>query len=161
MPVTDLKLLALIVAANAGPVLARVFLGPRLSIPLDGGRCAPDGRPWLGPSKTWRGVAASLVLTAPIALALGFAWEIALLVPLAAMAGDLLASFCKRRLGLPASARATGLDQIPESLLPMLAVSPLLDLGWIDVIGTSLVFTALELLMSPPLYRLGLRRRPY
>ena len=38
----------------------------------------------------------------------------------ASMAGDLLASFLKRRFGLKVHAQAIGLDQIPEALLPLL-----------------------------------------
>ena len=52
---------------------------------------------------------------------LGFAWTCGLVVASVAMSGDLLSSFLKRRLSLPPSSRATGIDQIPECLLPTIA----------------------------------------
>ncbi|HXK57554.1 MAG TPA: CDP-archaeol synthase, partial [Gammaproteobacteria bacterium] len=78
-----------------------------------------------------------------------------------AMLGDLLSSFFKRRLGLNPSAMAFGLDQIPESLLPLLVCRPLLDLSWLQVCLLTLGFLILELLLSQLLYRLGIRRHPY
>ncbi|WP_156302672.1 CDP-archaeol synthase, partial [Methylogaea oryzae] len=77
------------------------------------------------------------------------------------MAGDLFSSFLKRRRGLPASSRATGLDQIPEALLPALALTPWLPLGITETLAVLTVFFAAEILLSPLLYRLGIRRRPY
>ena len=44
----------------------------------------------------------------------GLAWTIGLVVGTTAMAGDLFSSFLKRRLDLPPSSKATGLDQVPE-----------------------------------------------
>jgi hypothetical protein len=49
------------------------------------------------------------------------------------MAGDLLSSFVKRRLNLPPSSRATGLDQIPESLLPALVCRGALSSSGLDI----------------------------
>jgi hypothetical protein len=73
-----------------------------------------------GPSKTLRGLVVSVVATTLSAPALGLAWTTGLLAGAAAMAGDLGSSFIKRRMGLPSSSRALGLDQVPEALLPEL-----------------------------------------
>jgi len=77
------------------------------------------------------------------------------------MAGDLLSSFLKRRFGLPASARATGLDQIPESLLPCIISANRLGLGILDILMVTSTFFVGEIVLSLILYRLHLRRRPY
>ena len=80
-----------------------------------------DGRPWFGPSKTIRGIVLATLATAAAAAVLGLGWKCGGLVGIVAMAGGLLASFIKRRLGLAPSSQAIGLDQIPESLFPHLA----------------------------------------
>ncbi|WP_200248436.1 CDP-archaeol synthase, partial [Thiococcus pfennigii] len=77
------------------------------------------------------------------------------------MLGDAASSWVKRRLGLARSARAIGLDQIPESLLPLLALAQVLDLGWGDIFIIVAAFTAFDLVVSRLLYRLGWRNRPH
>jgi CDP-2,3-bis-(O-geranylgeranyl)-sn-glycerol synthase len=78
-----------------------------------------------------------------------------------AMAGDLLSSFIKRRLRLPPSSQALGLDQIPESLLPLLACIDPLDLTMYDIAAGVVIFLVGELLLSRLLFRIHLRDRPY
>jgi CDP-2,3-bis-(O-geranylgeranyl)-sn-glycerol synthase len=77
------------------------------------------------------------------------------------MGGDLLSSFTKRRLGLPAGSRAVPIDQVPESLIPLLACYAALDLTVLDVIVGVLVFLIGGLLLSRLLFRLHVRDRPY
>jgi len=155
------RLIFLLLVANGAPVLARRLLGARLACPLDGGLRLADHRPLLGRSKTVRGVTAALLVTPAAALAVGLGIQVGLLVAGSAMAGDLLASFVKRRLGIAPSGRALGLDQIPESLLPALAVQSSLHLGPADVLTAVAGFTAAELLLSRILYQVHLRKRPY
>ena len=126
---------------------------------MDGGRLLWDGRPLLGTSKTWRGVAVSLAATPLAALALGLDWHLGFGVALGAMAGDLLASFAKRRLGLPSSASAPVLDQVPESLIPGLVASGTLGLGWLDLGLVVCAFTVLDLALTPLSGRLDAGRR--
>ena len=76
------------------------------------------------------------------------------------MAGDLLSSFLKRRLGLAPSSRATGLDQIPESLFPLLACEQLLSLTAFDIADTA-IFLIGEVALSRLLFKFHLRDRPY
>ncbi|HHO68857.1 MAG TPA: CDP-archaeol synthase [Gammaproteobacteria bacterium] len=154
-------LLVMLLAANGAPVLAWRLLGERCAAPVDGGRTAWDGRPLLGRSKTWRGLLASLLATPPVAMLLGLDWHTGLLVAVGAMAGDLLSSFLKRRLGIEPSGQALGLDQVPESLLPALLTAPVLHTGALDWLLVVVLFTVGELLLSRILYRLHLRKRPY
>ena len=158
---TEAAPLLLLLAANGAPVLARWALGSRWARPVDGGRTWRDGRPLLGAAKTWRGVAAGGLLPALLAPLLGLPAVLGLALGLLSMAGDLGASFLKRRLGLPPSARATGLDQLPEACLPLAVLRVPLSLDWADVLGLGLAFMLLDLLLSPLLYRLHIRRRPY
>ena len=77
------------------------------------------------------------------------------------MAGDLLSSFIKRRLNRPPSSRAIGLDQIPESLLPLLACHEALALTAADIGIVVAAFFAGAVILSRLLYRVGLRDEPY
>src|SRR5579864_770672 len=109
------ELLLLLTIANGAPVIAKRLLGDRLAFPLDGGSRLSDGQPLFGGSKTVRGVVLCVVATSAFARLLGIGYAIGALVAVAAMAGDLLSSFTKRRLHLQPSTMFIGLDQIPES----------------------------------------------
>ena len=115
-----LQLLILLAVANGTPVIAKLLLGDKFAASLDGGAPFGDGRPWFGPSKTIRGFVLAVLATTGAAVLLGLGWKMGVLVGTMAMAGDLLSSFVKRRLGLVPSSQAIGLDQIPESLFPSL-----------------------------------------
>jgi CDP-2,3-bis-(O-geranylgeranyl)-sn-glycerol synthase len=147
-------LLLLIVCANGAPVAAALLLGERFAWPLDGGRRSWDGRPWLGPSKTWRGILAALLVTPPLAVVLGFSWAFGLLVAAGAMLGDCLASLIKRRLGLPPSSAFPLLDQIPEALIPLLLVQGLLALSLVESAAVVALFTLVDLALTPIAARL-------
>jgi CDP-2,3-bis-(O-geranylgeranyl)-sn-glycerol synthase len=155
------QLLALISLANGSPVIAKRILGKTYARPIDGNARFLDGRPLLGQSKTVRGVMVSLLVTALGALVLGLGFGIGLLVAATAMMGDLLSSFLKRRLGLVPSSRATGIDQIPEALFPLLACRSAFSLTAIDVAAGCAIFLVGELLLSQLLFRMRLRDRPY
>ena len=153
--------LALISAANGAPVLSARILGARFSRPIDGGIVLRDGRPLLGRSKTWRGLASALLLAAGVAILIGLPWGLGALAAAAAMSGDCLSSFVKRRFGLKPSDMALGLDQGPESLFPAVACSVYLPLGPVDVAAIVIVFTVGALALSRLLFVVGLRKRPY
>ncbi len=160
-PVLILQLAILLALANGGPLVAARLLGPRFACPLDGGLTIFDGRPLLGPSKTIRGVAAAVLASTGGALIIGLPGHLGAIVGASAMAGDALSSFVKRRLGLPPSSRATGLDQIPESLLPLLACRLMVPLTVLDIVATTAIFFFGEIILSRVLYRAHLRDRPY
>lgn len=156
-----LRLAVLLTLANGTPVIARKILGGRFAKPLDGGITFADGRPVFGASKTLRGVLLSIVVTSAGAALLGMGFGLGALVGAVAMAGDLFSSFIKRRLALAPSSRATGLDQIPESLFPLLACRDALSLTAADIAVTVAIFFVGEILLSRLLYRWRLRDRPY
>jgi len=157
----ELKLLLLLFLVNGAPIVASRAFDTRWSAPVDGGRRYSDGRRLLGPTKTWRGLGFSLVAGALGGWLLGPGPALGMLVAALAMAGDLAASFVKRRLGLAPSSQALGLDQIPESLLPLLACIPVLELTWVSVAVVTISFLFGGLLISRGLYLLGIRERPY
>ena len=156
-----LQLLALLLLANGTPVIATKIFGARYSYPLDGNVNLADGRRLFGPAKTIRGVGLAILATMAGAPLIGLGWEIGAVVGGGAMAGDLLSSFCKRRLDLPPSSRASGLDQIPESLFPLLACGNLLPLTAAHMALCVLLFVVGEVLLSRVLYAWRLRDRPY
>jgi CDP-2,3-bis-(O-geranylgeranyl)-sn-glycerol synthase len=160
-PFLVLQLLALLLLANGTPVIVTRLLGRRFAAPVDCGSRWLDGRPLLGSSKTLRGLLASVLVTSACAPLAGLHWTVGAVVSATAMTGDLCSSFVKRRLGLPPGGRATGLDQIPESFLPLLASARMLPLTGPDmVMGVALFFVS-EVLLSRLLYRLHIRQRPY
>ena len=160
-PLLLFQLLVLIAIANAIPVFAKKLLGSAAAWPLDGGLMLSDGRPLLGASKTIRGIVLSVLLTPVVALLIGLSWQVGLVVAGSAMAGDLVSSFLKRRMGLPPSSQAIGLDQTPESLLPLLVAGWLVPITVIDVlVGTALFFVG-SLVVSRLLFKLNLRDKPY
>jgi hypothetical protein len=157
----ELRLLVLLVIANGAPIIARHLLGDCCAWPVDGGLRTAAGRPILGPSKTLRGVFAAMLLTGVAAPLMGIEWHWGTVIGGFAMLGDLLASFIKRRLGYPPSSQAVGIDQIPESLLPLLVLAPAFQLPWWSVIMVVLGFTVVVPLLSRLFYLIGIRRRPY
>jgi len=160
-PVVVLQLSILLMLANGTPVIAKKMVGDHYAYPLDGNLTFADGRPVFGRSKTIRGVALAVLVTTASASLIGPGWRIGLLVGSFAMAGDLFSSFCKRRLGLPSSSRASGLDQIPESLLPLLACRDLLALTAAEIVLCVVMFVVGEVVLSRLLYAFRLRDRPY
>lgn len=155
------QVLALLAVANGVPVLTKKLLGETLGLPLDGGVTLPDGRPVFGRSKTIRGVVLAVLCSAIAGPLVGLDVATGVLVGLAAMAGDLVSSFIKRRLGLEPSSMAPGLDQVPESLLPFLVVSDRLGLSLLHVIVGVAIFWAGEIILSRLLFALRIRDRPY
>lgn len=153
--------LLLLLIANGAPIIADDLLGERFSQPIDCGRLAADGRPWLGSSKTYRGLLAAVLLTGAGAPLLDVDWLVGMLFGAVAILGDLIASFAKRRLGYRSSAQAHGLDQVPESLLPLVVCAEPLGLDWTDIGVNVLLFWVVELLLSKLLYRLHIRKQPY
>lgn len=156
-----LKVLVLLGIANGTPIVAKKLLGRRFDWPLDGGAKAPDGRPWFGSSKTVRGLALSVLATTLAAPLFGLTLGLGAALAATSMLGDLLSSFIKRRLALKPHSQAMGLDQIPESVLPLLILHQQLGLTLTQGIAIVVLFFVLELLLSRLLYRWHLRDRPY
>jgi CDP-diglyceride synthetase len=156
-----LQLLILLMLANGSPVVAKKIFGNYCSWPIDGNIKFVDGRPLFGASKTVRGILVSIFITSACAPLLGLTLKIGLVVATMAMAGDLLSSFLKRRLGLQSSSKAMALDQIPESLFPLLACRQAFSLMALDIIAGTAIFFVGEVVLSRVLFRLHVRDRPY
>jgi CDP-2,3-bis-(O-geranylgeranyl)-sn-glycerol synthase len=155
------RLLLLLGVANSAPILVKRLLGARWSAPLDAGLRFVDGRPLLGPSKTVRGLVVAVAAAALTAPLIGLSPVHGAEIGAFAMLGDALSSFVKRRLGISSSGRATGLDQIPEALLPLLVVRATLGLSALQIAAITLAFFALEIPLARLSFWLGLRNRPY
>jgi hypothetical protein len=144
----DWPVLAILIVANATPVvLARIF-GDRYGAPIDRNRVFRDGRPLFGPHKTWRGAIGGTLaagLTGDV-LAMGFV--LGLLFGALALLGDLVSSFVKRRGGCASGRAVPGLDQLPEALLPMLCLRTFLGLDLPAVLGTTTLFCVLDVLTA-------------
>ncbi len=156
-----LQLLLLLIIANGIPIIAKKFLGQRFAYPVDGGIKFFDGKPLFGTSKTIRGIIFSIVITPFAALLLGLEWYIGLIIASASMLGDLFSSFIKRRMNMSPSSMALGLDQIPESLLPLLVCQSILALTTKNIIVIVVLFFITELILSRLLYKLRIRDQPY
>jgi CDP-2,3-bis-(O-geranylgeranyl)-sn-glycerol synthase len=155
------QLLVLLTVANGAPVVMTKLLKNKMSWPLDAGALFMDGRPLLGASKTIRGVLSSLLLTTLASRLMGFGFGIGAIIAVASMGGDLFSSFVKRRLNRAPSSMAIGLDQIPESLAPLVAVRLLAPLTALDILVATAIFFVGELLLSRLLYQLNIREKPY
>ena len=153
--------LMLLALANGAPVLAKRLFAQRWAWPVDGGLALRDGRRLLGKSKTWRGVLFGCAVPALVAPLLDLPWTVGALFGASAMAGDLLSSFIKRRVGVAPSGRAPALDQLPEALLPLVVCREALGLDVGGVLLGAALFWGGNAGLSPLLYRLGVRDRPY
>ena len=154
--------LILLLVANGSPIIIRNLLGEqRLNFPLDHGRQFFDGQPILGPHKTYRGLFTSVIATTLTAWLLSLPMLHGLLFSLFCMLGDLFASFCKRRMRINSGGLAPGLDQIPEAILPLLILQSALQLNYLEILITLILFIILELALSYLLFKLRLRKHPY
>ncbi len=121
-PLMILKLLILLAVANGTPVLAKNAARRPSCSPARWrrGLCRWPAAVWAHQDHPRDSSSRSLA-TPLAAWLIGLSWQLGVVVAALAIAGDLLSSFVKRRMGLASSSMAIGLDQIPESLLPLLA----------------------------------------
>jgi hypothetical protein len=124
-----IRLLILLWLINFAPVLFAQVLESKWNSPVDGGRLFFDGRPLFGSNKTVRGVLAGIIAGGSIGLALGFPLGVGLAAGLFSMLGDLFSSFLKRRFAFTSGETVSGLDQIPEGLMPFIFISPYYSLS--------------------------------
>ena len=142
--ITVCELILLLVIANATPLLVGALPGRWRGTPLDGNLKLADGRPLLGPAKTVRGFASSILATGLAGPLFGLTLLQGAAFGLLAMLGDLLSSFIKRRLGIASSRSAPLLDQLPESLLPLLVMQPVLGMNNSEMLVAVLVFGIID-----------------
>ena len=109
----------LIAVANSVPwALGRVF-GDRWAAPLDFGVMLRDGERLFGAHKTWRGLIAGVLACAAVSEALASGYLLGMGVGAIALLADALSSAAKRRLRRAPGSEIPGLDQLPESVLPL------------------------------------------
>ncbi len=155
----DPDALILLFAANSAPVVVALLLGRRWAWALDAGRRLADGRPLLGAHKTWRGLAAGTFAAAAAGSAMDIGFAIGAAFGALALAGDLASSFIKRRLDRDAGRSVLLLDQLPEALIPMLALHQPLRLDAMQIVGTALLFAVMDVAATQALSALQARRR--
>ncbi|MEJ2179944.1 MAG: CDP-archaeol synthase [Gammaproteobacteria bacterium] len=154
-------ILLLIVAGNGAPILIRFILGNRMQMPVDFHRKFIDDKRIFGNSKTWIGLVSIPVASIGTAWLMNQAIEIGVLVGFGIMLGDLFSSFTKRRMNMKESSMAVGLDQIPESLFPLILVKDIVGLDFMQIVFGVVLFIIFELLVSRMLYRMHIRKQPY
>jgi hypothetical protein len=140
-------LVLLVVIANVTPVVISLLMGHRWNAPLDGGLMLPDQRPVLGPSKTIRGVLASVLATGLLAPLFGFSPVTGAGFACLAMLGDSCSSFIKRRLGIASSHSVPLIDQLPESLLPLWFMQPIVGGTTAEILAAAAIFTLVDLVL--------------
>jgi predicted MPP superfamily phosphohydrolase len=144
----SIRIVLFLLWVNGLPPLVSMIAGNRCNLPVDFGRLWFDGQPVFGTHKTVRGIAASVIggiVSFPL---LGVAWWVAGIAAGLAMAGDLVSSFIKRRCRLECGEVVIVLDQIFESLLPLLFLNRYVPLSIIQNIFLLLVFIAISSLSS-------------
>lgn len=137
--------LLLLIAANATPVVVAYLFGGRFDMPIDSLFKRSSERPLFGAHKTWRGLAAGALASAMVGALLPCGAWVGLGFGLLALCGDLASSFVKRRMHWKSGYDAPLLDQLPESLLPLIVFNGALALDDVAVLGTAAVFTLLDL----------------
>ncbi|ADY01482.1 MAG: CDP-2,3-bis-(O-geranylgeranyl)-sn-glycerol synthase [Vulcanisaeta sp.] len=160
--------------ANATPVVAsKVF---RRRTPIDLGRNFIDGKRLFGDGKTYEGFITGLlagfvigeltyiIVTRAVNIASELPNPLAVFVMcIAALLGDLLGAFIKRRLGLPRGASAPLLDQLDFLLAALLA------LWFIQSSVLRVIYVVIAVIITPPIhlatntiaYLLRLKREPW
>lgn len=149
-----IRLLLMLVVANAVPVLLEMLLGERFAWPLDAGRRFVDGRRLFGAHKTVRGLLGAVAATTLIAPVAGLDHIYGALFGLLAMAGDLASSFIKRRADFAPGSTRPLLDQLPEACLPLWLLHAELGASLPDAAIAVAAFIVIDLLLSR-LYRAG------
>jgi len=143
--VDEIRGLALLIAANATPVIVAKLAGDRWAAPLDFGCALPDGERLFGSHKTWRGlicgvvaaVGAGVLFELPPAIAAGFAC--------ASLLADALSSAVKRRMHLKPGTEYPGIDQVGEALAPLALFAHPLSLEWTEATLVAAVFALLDI----------------
>jgi len=134
------EIVAFLLWVNFLPPLFNLILGNQFNWPLDRGLLFVDHRPVFGAHKTFRGILCSVLGGIAVFPFLGIVWWSAGLTALLAMSGDLLSSFIKRRFNVSSGKTVVVLDQIFESLFPLLFLSYLLQLSVQQMISILICF---------------------
>ena len=115
----SLQILVLLWGINLVPVLLAYLMEEKWDTPVDRGARFFDGRPLFGSHKTVRGVVGGIVAGGVGGLILNLPLWIGVVMGTLSMAGDLLNSFTKRRLGKAEGQAFPVMDQFLEGALPL------------------------------------------
>jgi CDP-diglyceride synthetase len=140
----ELHAIALLLAANAVPVVVGKLARGRGALPLDLGLVMPDGERLFGSHKTWRGLLSGIAacmlvavyLDLPIWLGAGFA--------ALSLAADACSSAAKRRMHLKPGSEVPGLDQLGETLIPLFVFARPLALSVAEIAVVTACFFAVD-----------------
>ena len=144
-----IEALFLVAVASSVPWAVGRICGGFCAWPLDFGYTLRDGQRLLGGHKTWRGLVAGIAACSIAGGLIGSGFLLGAVVGGLALAGDAISSAVKRRFRRSPGAEVPGLDQLPEALLPLLVLHRPLQISMAGVIGVALLFTALDLALTP------------
>ena len=144
MVIDDLQAFALLITANAVPVIVGKLALDRGSLPLDFGRVLPDGERLFGSHKTWRGLASGIVACALLAAWFGLPAPLGAGFAALSLIADAGSSAVKRRMRLKPGSEVLWLDQLGEALVPLLVFSAPLGLQAGEITLVTAAFVALD-----------------
>jgi hypothetical protein len=142
--VDELHAFALLIAANAVPVIVGKVARDRGAQPLDFGRVMPDGERLFGSHKTWRGLASGIAACALLAIYLGLPVWLGAGFAALSLAADACSSAAKRRMRLKPGSDVLGLDQLAETLVPLFVFAEPLDLQLAEIALVTACFVVLD-----------------
>jgi CDP-diglyceride synthetase len=140
----ELQALALLVTANAVPLILAKLAGGYGAAPLDFGCVMPDGERLFGSHKTWRGLIAGTLACMLVAASFGLPLEIGAGFGALSLAADAACSSIKRRMHVRPGTEVLGLDHVAEALLPLLVFAEPLSLDLFEIAAVMLAFVALD-----------------
>lgn len=144
MVTDDLQAFALLITANAVPVIVGKLARERAAQPLDFGRVMSDGERLFGSHKTWRGLASGIVACTLLAIYFHLpAWLGAGFAALS-LAADACSSAVKRRMRLKPGSEVLWLDQLAEALVPLLVFCKPLGLQAGEIAFVTAAFIILD-----------------
>jgi hypothetical protein len=142
--IDELHAFALLIAANAVPVIVAKLARERGTAPLDFGRVMPDGQRLFGSHKTWRGLLSSIAACAVLALYLGIPVWVGAGFAAVSLAADAWSSAAKRRMRLKPGSEVLGLDQLAEALIPLFVFAEPLSLELAEIVLVTACFVLLN-----------------
>lgn len=141
----EVRALAMLIAANAVPVIAAQLARDRWAVPLDFGWTLPDGERLFGSHKTWRGLVSGIAVCAGVGLLFDVGPVIGAGFACVSLMADAVSSAVKRRMHLKPGTEYPGLDQMGEALVPLALFANPLSLDWSGVMLVAAAFSVLDI----------------